>query len=224
MDLSLNLENTHVLITGGSGFLGSSTVTALVSAGARVTSLDLRVPSSPPQSPNFQHLSCNISSEWDLTNAFSIASEKFGPVSCCIALASLDLSVLPHHESLADMDVDQWRHTQRINVEGTFLTARTWLRALRDCAKTDKRDELRNVGLIIVGSESGHFGKRGNADYAAGKSAVQIGLVKSLMADVSRIWPRARVNAVAPGPVDTEQFRKECSDNPEQLYLDAQAT
>lgn len=35
---------------------------------------------------------------------------------------------------------------------------------------------------------------------------------------------RARVNAVAPGPVDTEQFRKECQENPEQLYLDAQAT
>ncbi|TVY36441.1 N-acylmannosamine 1-dehydrogenase [Lachnellula subtilissima] len=227
MDLSLNLSNSHVLITGGSGFIGSSTVTALVSAGAKVTSLDLRVPESPPQSPNFQHLSCNISSEWDLTNAFSIAAERFGPVACCVALASLDLSVLPHHESLADMELDQWRHTHRINVEGTFLTARTWLRALREYAKSDKRkeeEELRNVGLIIVGSESGHFGERGNADYAAGKSAVQIGLVKSLMADVSRIWPGGRVNAVAPGPVDTEQFRKECRENPEQLYVDAQAT
>jgi NAD(P)-dependent dehydrogenase (short-subunit alcohol dehydrogenase family) len=35
---------------------------------------------------------------------------------------------------------------------------------------------------------------------------------------------KTRVNAVAPGPVDTEQFRKECQENPEQLYLDAQAT
>lgn len=192
MDLSLNLENTHILITGGSGFIGATTVTALVSAGAKVTSLDLRAPSNPPQSPNFQHIFCNISSEWDLTNAFATSAEKFGPVSCCIALASLDFSVLPHHESLADMDVEQWRHTHRINVEGTFLTTRTWLRALRDYSKTDKKQELRNVGLIIIGSESGHFGERGNADYAAGKSAVQIGLVKSLMADVSRIWPGAR--------------------------------
>lgn len=32
------------------------------------------------------------------------------------------------------------------------------------------------------------------------------------------------MNAVAPGPVDTPQFRKECAQNPEQLYLDAQAT
>ena len=88
----------------------------------------------------------------------------------------------------------------------------------------DNKEGLRNVGLIIVGSESGHFGERGNADYAAGKSAVQIGLVRSLMADVSRIWPGGRINAVARGPVDTEQFRKECRENPELLYLDAQAT
>lgn len=33
-----------------------------------------------------------------------------------------------------------------------------------------------------------------------------------------------RVNAVAPGPVDTPQFRKECGENPEQLWLDAQGT
>lgn len=38
------------------------------------------------------------------------------------------------------------------------------------------------------------------------------------LADVSR------VNAVAPGPVDTPQFKKECAENPNQLWLDAQAT
>lgn len=33
-----------------------------------------------------------------------------------------------------------------------------------------------------------------------------------------------RVNAIAPGPVDTPQFRRECEANKEQLWLDAQAT
>lgn len=32
------------------------------------------------------------------------------------------------------------------------------------------------------------------------------------------------VNAVAPGPVDTVQFRREIKENPLQLWLDAQAT
>ncbi|KAK0103550.1 hypothetical protein ONS95_005567 [Cadophora gregata] len=226
MDLSLNLEDTHVVITGGSGFIGASTVTALLSAGAKVTNLDLRPmqPSHCDTQPKYRFLPCDISSEAALTTSFSVASETFGPVACCIALASLDFSVLPHHESLADMEVEQWRRTHMINVEGTFLTARTWLRQLREHAKVDVERGLKNVGLVIVGSESGTFGERGNADYAAGKSAVQGGLVKSLMGDVNRVWPGARVNAVAPGPVDTPQFRKECAENPNQLWVDAQAT
>lgn len=192
MDFSLNLEDTHFVITGGSGFIGSSTVTALLSAGAKVTNLDLR-PSLISQPPaNYQFFSCDISSETALTTSFSLASERFGPAACCIALASLDFSVLPHHESLADMPVEQWQRTHKINVEGTFLTARTWLRELREYAKVDTERRLRNVGLVIVGSESGTFGERGNADYAAGKSAVQGGLVKSLMGDANRIWPGAR--------------------------------
>jgi len=32
------------------------------------------------------------------------------------------------------------------------------------------------------------------------------------------------VNAVSPGPVDTEQFRKECEENADQYWLDSQAT
>ena len=51
---------------------------------------------------------------------------------------------------------------------------------------------MRNVGLVIVGSESGWFGERGNADYASGKSAVQVGFVQSLRGDVARVFPRAR--------------------------------
>lgn len=194
MDLSLNLTNTHVLITGGTGFIGSSTITALLAAGARVTCLDIRTPQIHTDSDTFQYISCDISSEDSLEAAFALAAKKFGPVACCIALASLDLSVLPHHESLADMSVEQWRRTHRINVEGTFLTARTWLRQIRDCAASARVGEKRmeNVSLIIVGSESGHFGERGNADYAAGKSAVQGGLLRSLMGDVARIWPGAR--------------------------------
>lgn len=33
-----------------------------------------------------------------------------------------------------------------------------------------------------------------------------------------------RVNAVAPGPVNTAQFKRECEADPDQMWRDAQAT
>lgn len=60
-----------------------------------------------------------------------------------------------------------------------------------------------------MGSESGRFGVRTMAAYAAGKSAVQCGLLYSLAQDAPRIFSRARVNAVAPGAVDTARYKEE---------------
>lgn len=90
------------------------------------------------------------------------------------------------------------RRTHRVNVKGTFLTARIFLRQLRDYFLEDIYEQsfavnkMNNVGLIIIGSESGLFRERGNADYAAGKSVVQSGLLRSLAGDIVRIWSRGR--------------------------------
>lgn len=160
--------------------------------------------------------------------------------------AALDLSVLQHRESIANMSVEQWRRTHKVNVERALLTARVFLRQLRDrvSKKLHEQDsavnEMDNVNLIIIGSESGLFGERGNADYTAGKSVVQRGLLGSLMTDIAKICPRGwyvpryqgpisvlvmyRVNAVAPRPADTVQFRREIEGSPLQLWPDAQAT
>lgn len=188
IDLGLRLERTHVVITGGCGSIGSATVKAFLAAGAYVTVFDLL----PREKCTLYHLHLkyhlvDISDEVQLAHAFEAARRDFGVVQCCVALASLDLSNLPHHESIMDMPVEQWRETHRINVEGTFLTAKTWLRQIKHT-----RLDTTNVGLVIVGSESGHFGERTNAAYASGKSAVQAGLVQSLKSDVVRVFPTAR--------------------------------
>jgi len=224
MDLSLQLEGTHVLITGAGGLIGSVVKSAFLAAGSTITCIDISFSNEekPLQNPKCLELQADTSSHSSLNAAWNTAVQTFGPVSCCIALAALDLSVLEHHDSIADMSVDQFRKTLDVNVTGTFLTAREWVRGLRTAKSSGIH--LKNVNLIIVGSESGHWGERSNCDYSTSKSAVQGGLLQSLKGDVPRIWDGARVNAIAPGAVDTPRFREECKADPEQMYKDAIGT
>lgn len=220
MDLSLGLEATHVVVTGGAGYIGTVVVAAFLAAGAFVSAFDINESKMTLKHERLDWHVVDIASEVAIETAFEHARVKHGVISTCVALAGLDLSYLPHRQSLCDMPLSQWQRTHKTNVEGTFLTARTWLRNIRSYADPSTR----NVSLIIIGSESGVFGETRNADYAASKSAIQYGLVQSLVKDLVKIHPRARVNAVAPGPVDTPQFRKECAEDEHALWMDAQAT
>lgn len=98
---------------------------------------------------------------------------------------------------------------------GTFITAKTWLSQIprTDGLSLLKTDSVKNLSLVIIGSEAGIMGVPGNPDYAASKSAVQYGLMLSLAPDAVRINPKARVNAICPGAVNTPMFRKECAED-----------
>ena len=192
-DLSLGLDSTHVLLTGASGAIGTVVSQALLSAGCLVTALDIKEPGEPcSKHERFRWIKADISSEAEVKQGFDTAEAQWGLIQCCIALASIDLSYVEHHDSLADMKLEQWRRTMSVNVEGTFLTARQWMRGIKAAAERDAIQGKDNIGLIVVGSEAGKFGVKGNADYSAGKSAVQYGLVQSLKGDVVRICRNAR--------------------------------
>lgn len=209
-----------MLVTGAAGHIGSVVVDAFLAAGCKVTALDIKRPEPSRHGRDIPWVVVDITDENAVEKAFKSASSHHGPISICIAVAGVDLSYLPHHSSICDMELSQWQRTHKVNGEGTFLTARAWLRGIKTHASTS----LRNVSLIIIGSEAGIFGVTGNADYSASKSTIQGGLVKSLMKDAVAIHPRARVNAIAPGAVHTRQFEKECAEDPGMLWVEAQAT
>lgn len=229
ISLGLGLEGSHVVVTGGAGLIGRVVVDHFIAAGAKVSSLDIVYPLTTQGGntlPNAAHpalisIHCDVSSEDSVEQAFATAVTTHGPVDIAIALASLDLSVL-NPSQLADASFAQLRTVLDINVAGTWLTAREWVRGLRQARRTNT--SMRHPNLIIIGSESGLFGEQRNAEYSLGKSAIQGGLLNSLRMDVPKEWPGARVNVVAPGPVRTERWEQECKQNPDQFYLEAQAT
>ena len=210
-DLDLGLAGTHVLVTGGCGLIGKVVVHAFLVAGCHVTIVDITDDCPFDQDDaKMLYQKADITNTDQMDTVFAQAEERFGPVTTCIALASLDLSVLPQSDSLADMDQKTWQRVFDVNINGTFVTCQRWLRSIRKAASNPQEAaKLRNVGLVIMGSESGRFGVPTMAAYAAGKSAVQYGLMYSLAQDAPRLHPKARVNAVAPGPVDTDRYKEE---------------
>lgn len=186
-DLSLGLEGTHILVTGGCGLIGSVVVSAFLAAGANVSVLDLSEAVKQTEVTGSKHCRyyiTDISNLEEVHDAFTHAEACFGTVKCCIALASIDLSSLPQTESICDLDPEVWRRVMDVNVNGTFFTAQRWLQGIRNAVGGvgvgQREKKLKNVGLVMMGSEAGSFGVRGMAAYAAGKSAVQGGLLLSL--------------------------------------------
>jgi len=218
MDVSLGLNGSHVVVTGSSGAIGRVVVRAFLAAGAMVSGVDKVEPQTPILHDHYHSMAADVTNESQIQACFKQARTKFGIIAVLTAAAGVDLSYAPRG-SLVDMSLADWRRILEVNVDGTFLTCREWLRGIQDFAK-----EERNLSAVIFGSEAGRFGVPHCAPYAASKAAIQIGLVRSLARDAVDIRPDIRVNAVAPGPVQTDQYLKECEEDEEAQWREAEAT
>jgi 3-oxoacyl-[acyl-carrier protein] reductase len=184
------LAGKVVLVTGGAGGIGSECVRAFAAEGARVvvhynTSRE-RAEALAEETGSIA-IGADLTDEAQVDSLFTRARESRGPVEVCAAVAG----VWPRDdEPVWELPLDRWEETLRANLTATFLTARAFLREVESTG---------HGNLVLVGSTAGRFGEAGHADYAAAKSAIQVGLLLSLKNEIVRIAPRGRVNAVAPG-------------------------
>ncbi|MEW5937540.1 MAG: SDR family NAD(P)-dependent oxidoreductase [Candidatus Thermoplasmatota archaeon] len=97
------------------------------------------------------------------------------------------------------MSLDTWNETIAVNLTGAFLCTRTCLPHLREGGR-----------IVNVASELAYRGSAQGAHYTASKAGL-IGLTRALARELA---PRQiTVNAVAPGPTDTDIIS---SDTPEK--------
>jgi len=111
--------------------------------------------------------------------------------------------IFPRARAL-DMDLSEWEQVLRVNLTGTFVTAR---------AVAARMKELGRGTIVNTASGRALAGAANGAHYSATKGGI-LALTKSLALDWAGFG--IRVNCVIPGLSDTAQPRIEMGDN--ELY------
>lgn len=166
------------------------------------------------------HLQGDISDEESISSSIRQAVAHFGPINILVANAGVGNET--SHPNIWETQLDDWDRLYRVNVRGTFLTIKHFLLA----AKHEQESggiELDNLAIVVTGSECGKFGQAGHTDYSSGKAGLQYGLVPTVKNEIVKLNSKARINAVAPGWVNTELIGDRL-DDPKELYLEAQGT
>ncbi len=189
--MDTGLAGKGVLVTGASGGIGSACARAFAAEGAKVAvhyhqgrDRAKAVAAELGGAPVF---AADLTDEAQVDALFSGAREALGTIDVCAAVAGVWPAA---DEPVWELSLERWEATLRQNLTATFLTARGFLREVEHNA---------HGNLVLIGSTAGRFGEPGHADYAAAKSALQVGLLLSLKNEIVRIAPKGRVNAVAPG-------------------------
>jgi 3-oxoacyl-[acyl-carrier protein] reductase len=187
------------VITGASGGIGSACARAFAREGARVLVHfhrgDERARALAAELGDAPVAQADLTVEEDVDRLFGEARSALGQIDVCIAVQG----VWPRDDVPAwELPLERWEETVRQNLTATFLVARAFLREV---------ERTGHGSLVLAGSTAGVFGEAGHADYAAAKSAITGGLLLSLKNEITRIAPRGRVNAVAPGWTESPMTR-----------------
>ena len=184
----MRLEGRIALVTGGTGGIGSATCARLAAEGARVAVADLDLDKARELAGELDGLGVelDVRSRESAGSAVAAIEAELGPVD-----------VLVNNAGIADDDFfvrsteDQWDRLIAVNVRGVLAVTHAVLPGMQD----------RNSGSIVnVASEAGRVGSQVAVVYSATKGAV-IAFTKALAKETARRG--VRVNAVAPGPIDT---------------------
>lgn len=143
-------------------------------------------------------LALDITDETSVASFYDVAEES-GPVTALVCNAGiLILRDDGTRTPLKDMDVGEFRRSNEVNLTGTFLTLREFLR--RRSAQPVERGRV--VTFASSAAQLGGF--RSSAAYIASKSGI-LGLTKAAAREAAPLG--ITVNAVAPGSIDAPMLR-----------------
>jgi 3-oxoacyl-[acyl-carrier protein] reductase len=168
----------RVLVTGAASGIGMAAARAFIAAGATVVGLDIVTP--PPEIAWVQVDICDPAA---VTAAVNKAAAQLGGLDTVVNCAGVEYDAPLHALDVAALD-----KMFAINLRGPLLITAA---ALPHIAK--------GGAIINIASELAYLGRAEASGYCATKGAI-LSLTRSWARELG---PDIRVNAVAPGPIDT---------------------
>jgi 3-oxoacyl-[acyl-carrier protein] reductase len=188
------LDGRVALVTGGARGIGKAIALRLAQQGANVAIVDL-TDSGSHTAQDIQEatgvattfFNADISKEAEAKAAVAAVEEALGPVDILINNAGITRDNL-----LLLMTESEWDAVMAVNLKGAFLMSKAVLRGMI---------KRRRGSIVSISSVVGRRGNAGQANYSAAKAGL-LGFTKSLAREVAS--RNVRVNAVAPGYIETE--------------------
>jgi len=180
----MRLEGRIALVTGGASGIGAATARRLAAEGARVAVADLNEAGARSVASEIDGTAIRM----DVTDVESVRAgvADVGDVDVLVNNAGTD-----RFSFFVNTDPELWDFVLAVNLRGTIAVTHAVLDGM----------QKRGRGAIVnVASEAGRVGSQGSVVYSAAKGGV-IAFTRAVARESSRFG--VRVNAVAPGPIDT---------------------
>ena len=183
-----------VLITGGGRGLGRAAAVKLAQQGANVAINYVNRDADAEETKTWVErqgsrailVKADVSDPGQVERMASRTREAFGSIDMLVASAGIS-----YVESHAEISYETFRRTMAVNLDGTFLSI---------MAVKDAMIEKGWGRIVCLSSVAALRARKMQIHYAASKAAVQA-MVKCF---AEALAPSIRINAVAPGLIDTE--------------------
>jgi 2-hydroxycyclohexanecarboxyl-CoA dehydrogenase len=181
------MSSRAVLITGCSSGIGAATGAHLVEKGWTVYATARRVETlADLEAKGCRTLALDVTDEASCRAAVEAVEAAVGAVDVLVNNAGTDRFAFFVHT-----DEELWDFVLGVNLRGTIAVTHALLGGMQE----------RGRGAIVnVASEAGRVGSQGSVIYSAAKGGV-ISFTRAVAREAARYG--VRVNAVAPGPIET---------------------
>jgi 2-keto-3-deoxy-L-fuconate dehydrogenase len=189
---AMSFNGKRALVTGAGSGIGAAVARLLAAEGAEVIVADLQ-PDAVAKELGAQGIVLDVRHEQEV----SLAMDDLDVLVNCAGIGSTT--------NAPETTLEIWENVFAVNARGTFLCCKYAIPSMAD----------RGGGSIVnMASVAGLIGLRNRAAYSASKGAV-ISLTRALAVD--HVADGIRVNAVAPGTVDSPWVRRLVEDVGESL-------